>query len=103
MFTCDILPKKVFKMKSSGVDEQSVHLEIKCSSGRNEPWGVALGGHSVGFQMLLGRSELGCFIKAPENYTKFPIRKILFGKNGKCKPAYREFVNFKKSAVGLSV
>jgi hypothetical protein len=81
MFTCDISRKKVFKMKSSGVDEQSVHLEIKCSIGRNEPWGVALGGHSVGFKMLLGRSELGRFIKAPENNTKLPIRKILLVKN----------------------
>ncbi len=94
MFTCDISPKKVFKMKSSGVDEQSVHLDIKSSSGHNEPWGVALGGHSVDFKMLLGRSELGRFIKAPENYTELPIRKILLGKNDICKPAYREFCLF---------
>ncbi len=36
MFTCDILPKKVFKTKCSGVDKLSVHLEIKCHSGRSE-------------------------------------------------------------------
>jgi hypothetical protein len=30
-------PKKVFKLKSLGVDEQSVRLENKCHSGRREP------------------------------------------------------------------
>jgi hypothetical protein len=36
MFTCDILPQKVFKIENSGVDEQSIHLEIRCHRGHSE-------------------------------------------------------------------
>ncbi len=32
----NVFLKKVFKTESSGVDEQSVHLEIKCHSERSE-------------------------------------------------------------------
>ena len=59
-------PKKMFKTQCSGVDEQSVHLETKCHSGRSEHLDIVLGGHSEGVETLLGRSELGCFMKAPE-------------------------------------
>jgi hypothetical protein len=45
-------PKKVFKTESSGVDEQSVHLEIKCHNVRSKPKGVALGGHFVSIERL---------------------------------------------------
>jgi hypothetical protein len=37
-------PQKMFKTKCSGVDEQSVHLEIKCHSGRSEQLDIVLGG-----------------------------------------------------------
>jgi hypothetical protein len=58
MFTSDILPQRSVQKKSSGVDEQSVHLEIKCDSGCSEPWDVALGGRSVSVEMLPGSSKL---------------------------------------------
>ncbi len=37
-------PQKMFKTKCSGVDEQSVHLETKCHSGRSEHLDIVLGG-----------------------------------------------------------
>ncbi len=51
-------PKKIFKTKCSGVDEQSVHLEIKCHSGRSEQLDIVLGGRSEGVETLLGRSSV---------------------------------------------
>ncbi len=65
-------PKKVFKTECSGVDEQSVHLEINCHCGGSEPQDVVLGGRSVGIEMLLGCSEHGRFIKAPEIVWRLP-------------------------------
>ncbi len=65
MFSCDILPKKMFKTQCSGVDKQSVHLEIKCHSGRSEHLDIVLGGRSEGVKTLLGRFKRGCFVKAP--------------------------------------
>ncbi len=46
------------------MDEQSVHLEIKCHSGRSEHLDIVLGGHSEGFETLLGRSKRGRFVEA---------------------------------------
>jgi hypothetical protein len=57
-------PKKMFKTKCSGVDEQSVHLEIKCHSGRSEHLDIVLGGCSEGVKTLLGHFKHGRFIKA---------------------------------------
>ncbi len=37
MFACDISPQKVFKTESSGMNEQSFLLEVKCDSGCSEP------------------------------------------------------------------
>jgi hypothetical protein len=45
-------PKKVFKTESSGVDEQSIHLEIKSHNERSKPKGRALGRHFVGVERL---------------------------------------------------
>ncbi len=58
-------PQKMFKMQCSGVDEQSVHLETKCHSGRSEHLDIVLGGHSEGVETLLGRFKRGRFVKAP--------------------------------------
>ncbi len=58
-------PQKMFKTKCSGVDEQSVHLEIKCHSGRSEHLDIVLGGRSEGVKTLLGRFKHEHFVKAP--------------------------------------
>jgi hypothetical protein len=62
-------PKKMFKTKCSGVDQLSVHLEIKCHSGRSEHLDIVLGGHFEGVETLLGRSVRGRFVKAPQYST----------------------------------
>jgi hypothetical protein len=58
-------PKKMLKTKCSGVDEQSVHLEIKCHSGRSEHLDIVFGGRFEDVKTLLGRSVHGRFVKAP--------------------------------------
>jgi hypothetical protein len=58
-------PKKMFKRKCSGVDKQSVHLEIKCHSGCSEHLDIVLGGRSEVVETLLGRFKRGRFVKAP--------------------------------------
>jgi hypothetical protein len=58
IFTCDISPQKVLKTKSLWVEEQFIHLENKCHTGRSEPKDVALVGHSVCVKMVLERSNL---------------------------------------------
>ncbi len=65
MFSCDMSPKKMFKMKFSGVNEQSVHLEIKCHSGWSEHLDIVLGGRFEGVETQLGHSVRGRFVKAP--------------------------------------
>jgi hypothetical protein len=65
MFSCDIFPKKMVKTNCSGVDEQSVHLEIKCHRGRSEHLDIVLGGRFEGVETLLGHSVRGRFVKAP--------------------------------------
>ncbi len=64
MFSCDILSPKNVQTKCSGVDEQSVHLEIKCHCGRSEHLDIVLGGRFEGVKTLLGRSVRGRFVKA---------------------------------------
>jgi hypothetical protein len=61
-------PKKVFmfKTKCSGVDEHSVHLGIKCYSGRSEHLEIVLCRRFEGVKTLQGCSEHGLFVKARE-------------------------------------
>jgi hypothetical protein len=63
MLICDILPIKVFKKGSIGVNEQPVHLETKCCeySGRGETAEVSW----VSESYILGRSMSGRFVMAP--------------------------------------
>ncbi len=58
------------------MDEQSVHLEIKCHSGRSEHLDIVLGGRFEGVETLLGRSMRGRFVKAP-NQSDFLPRDAL--------------------------
>jgi hypothetical protein len=48
-------------MKSSGLDKQSVHLEIKCHSGLSEPFDGALGGRFVGVETFTGKFQAWTF------------------------------------------
>jgi hypothetical protein len=48
-------PKKVFKTESSGVNEQSVYLKIKCHSGSSEPYDVVMSIRFMDVETLLGR------------------------------------------------
>jgi hypothetical protein len=58
-------PQKMFKTQCSGVDKQSIHLEIKCHSRCSEHLDIVLGGRAEGVETLLGRFKRGHFVKAP--------------------------------------
>jgi hypothetical protein len=71
-------PKKCSKRYlCSGVDEQSVHLETKCHSGRSEHWDIMLGGRFEGVETLLGRSVRGRFVKAPLDRGIFYVSRSI--------------------------
>jgi hypothetical protein len=65
-------PREVFNTESLGVDEQSVHIEIKCHSGLSDPY-VALGGHFVGVKTLRGRSECQPFCQYTRSIYLVPF------------------------------